>query len=113
VYDHPNIMSKRGPGRGRVDEIDGRAHALLLDAERRDFEKACGIYTRDAPAERCAAPAIDCDGVAGLDLNGISGEEVGHHLQIERIADVEQRGPRLSCPILDELSSERVTGSPR
>jgi hypothetical protein len=62
---------------------------LLLDSERRYLEKSRRVHADHL--EGCFASPIDLHRGTLLDLRGIRRQKIGDHLQVERIADLDQR----------------------
>src|SRR5262245_43176001 len=85
------VVAELRPGFRRVGKIDGDAHALLLDAECGDLQETGRIDPDNLTANGGTTPSVDLDESADFDLHSVGGEQVRHDLQIEGIADVDER----------------------
>src|SRR5690606_32492921 len=82
-------VAERLPRRLRVREVDDHVDALLLDPERRNLREAERLDVPHAAVQRlgAAAPVLDDDARAGLDAHGVRRQELGHDLEVARVAD--------------------------
>ena len=86
------VVAERAPLGRRRDQVDDDAHALLLDAERRDLGEAGRLDAAHARRQRLrAAPVVDEGGHARTHAHRLDGEQVGGDLEHARIADLDER----------------------
>ncbi len=94
--DHAHLdavaVAQLAPGGRGIGELDDHVDALLLDAERRHLHEAGGLNPPDAPLEgHPAAPLLEAHRVAGRHPDGVARQQVGDHLEVVRIADLDER----------------------
>jgi acetyltransferase len=80
------------PALGRAGQVDVHAHALFLHSQGADL----GEGRRLDPAHLAlqhplTAPALDAHGAAGPRPQGVGAEQLGHHLQLPGVAQLQQR----------------------
>ena len=93
-YVHPEPITERRPLLVRRSEVDHHPNALLLDPKGGDFRERAGLDETDAALQRLgSAPMLNHRRRAGPDSDRVRGQNIDDHLQIGRVADLEQRLP--------------------
>src|SRR5690606_38460609 len=88
----PEAVAEPLPSLAFTGEVDYDVDPLLLDAQRRHAREAAGLDpAHDALEHLVAAPCVDQDRLPRLDAHRVGRQQVYHHFEIDRIADLDQR----------------------
>nr|WP_300532070.1 carboxypeptidase-like regulatory domain-containing protein [Maricaulis sp.] len=93
-------VTEPGPVLRLVEKVDDHINPLLLDPQRRDFEKAEGLNPAYPAAQRFTRhrPAGNFHRRARLHFDRIGGQKLGDDFQPGRVAGFQQNGPGSNRP---------------